>query len=392
MRPLRHTALLLKAETLADPAIYIETCPAQDEPVEPEAGECIRPSGTGWHAQFALAIKIRKFDELVKRKWGFDFSALLNEVLDRQRLFIESQHFPGEPRVQPPENRTLSLRFIHDAIGRRIRPYLIIKVQAGDREAALELASETWQEMTSIFPYDYILEPVPDRAAFLKASGWDWICESNDTDSFLEIDRYEGVMSTGQEMLYLLGSWKESMIGNEQIWRTLAGANQLILINILLRPVVLYDYEVAILKSIADHAETLDKETVHPAYLPYIDCAVENYRRMAANLRHPYLIRIHLASAQAIPDYVPRTIGHALTHTDKPGVDTPDYQVVSPSSAEELSAWKQLLLWLEPEAFSPIGYDARFSRLRNLVDAQEAVSLFRLPFPPQDGIPGVTFI
>ncbi len=379
-------------EPLTDPAIYIETCPAQDESTRPEECDCIQPYGKGWHAQFAAAIKIRKFEELVKLKWGFDFSALLNEVIDRQRLFIESQHFPGEPREQPGENRTLSLRFIHDPIGHRIRPYLLIKVQAKDRDSAVDLANETWQEMTSIFPYDYILEPIQDRPAFLKATGWDWICSSSDITAQIEIDRYEGVLCTGQEMLYLLGSWKESMIGNEQVWRILAGANQLLMINILLRPVVLFDYEVGILSNIADFAETIDKATVHPAYLPYIDFAVDNYRKMAANMRHPYLIRIHLASNAPIPDYIPRAIGHALTHTSKPELDTPDYQVVLANSSDELKKWKQLLLWLEPEAFSPTGYDARFSRLRNLVDAQEAVSLFRLPFPPEGGIPGVMFI
>jgi hypothetical protein len=377
---------------LTDTDIYIETCLAKDHPDQPEGNGNVQPSGKGWHAQFAAAIKIRKFDELVKLKWGFDFSALLNEVLGRQRLFIESQHFPGEPRVQPPENRTLSLRFIHDAIGKRIRPYLLTKVQADDKISAIDLAIETWQEMTSIFPYDYILEPVQDRQSFLKATGWDWINQSNDPTSFIEIDRYEGIISTGQDVLFLLGSWQESMIGNEQVWRTLAGANQLIMINILLRPVVLLDYEVAILKNIVDFAERIDKNSVHPSFLPYIESAICNYKEMAVNLRHPYLIRIHLVSSESIPDYIPRTIGHAMTHSDKPGVDTPDYQVVQPCTCGELEQWKQLLCWLEPEAFSPAGYDARFSRLRNLVDAQEAVSLFRLPFPPQDGIPGVTFI
>jgi hypothetical protein len=269
---------------------------------------------------------------------------------------------------------------------------LITKVRAEQRESAIELANETWQEMTSIFPYDYILEPVQDRPAFVKATGWDWISSSNDPAAFVEIDRFEGILNTGQDVLYLLGSWKESMIGNEQVWRTLAGANQLLMVNILLRPVVLYDYEVAILKSISDYAEKIDKGDVHPAFLPLINSATSNYRKMTTNLRHPYLIRIHLVSSEPIPDYIPRTIGHALTHEDKPEIDSPDYQVVLPDSGDELCKWKQLLLWLDPEAFSPDGYDARFSRLRNLVDAQEAVSLFRLPFPPEGGIPGVTFI
>jgi hypothetical protein len=372
--------------------VYIEACPAQQENNQVENSDRIQPPGKGWHAQFAAGIKIREFDELLKGKWGLETTSLLTEVIERQKLFIKSQYFAGEPRLQPSGLRTLALRFIHERIGGRIQPALLVKVQAEDRESAITLANQAWQEMSANFPYDYILKPAIDQAAFLKASGWDWMRGADQFGCYAEICRYEGILSTGSQLLYLLGCWNESMLGNELIWRTLAGASQRIIMNITLRPVVLQDYELYILKSAMDQAVSIDKGTIHPCFHLYVDSAVAVYREMAANLHHPYLIRIHLASPEPIPEYIPRLIGNALTHPDKPAPATNGYQVVYPELPEEIVKLKQLLFWLEPDAYSTPGYDARFMRLRYMVDTQEAVSLFRLPFPPQGGIPGVRFI
>ena len=376
---------------MTSPDIYIDISPAQEEPLTSQGLDIIQPPGNGWHAQFAFAVKIRDFDDLKKLKWGFNFGSLLEEVLERQRLFIESQHFPGELRKQPTEFRTLALRFVHEPERNSLRLYLLAKVQAHDRKSAFSLAIQTRQELESIFPYEYKLDPIDNRISFTQETGWNWVRQSSDVFSFLEIEKYEGVLSTGQERIFILGSWNDSMIGNEQVWRVLAGAKQRIFLNVIIRPVILQDYDVLALHNIAEYAEKIRKGSVNPALLPYIDAAVLNYRKMAESLRRPYLVRIHLVSPERIPEYIPRAIGSALTHTDKPSPSAPGFQIVLPKSDGELTNWQQLLLWIEPTAFSPDGYDVRFTRLRNLVDAQGALSLFRLPFPPEGGIPGVTF-
>jgi hypothetical protein len=376
---------------LENTAIYIEASPAQQENHEADEPGIIKPQGKGWHAQFAASIKLRKFDLLLKKKWGFEVTSLLTEVIERQRLFIESQHLPGDSWQQAPVFRTLSLRFHHDNDEGRIRPYLLVKVQASDRDDAIAQAELAWNEMSSNFPYDYLLSPARSQSAFLKATGWDDIRQASDPCSYVEIGRYEGILNTGREFMYLLGSWSESMLGNEQIWRTLAGAGQRIFLNIMLRPAFLQDYEREVLQSILAKANGMDRQSLHPVYQPYLEAAVANYQDMAMNLHRPYLIRIHLFSPDAIPEYIPRVIGNALTHPEKAEITAPGCQVYSPNSPSDVLKIQQLLCWLEPDAYLPGRYDARFTRLRYMVDAQQAVSLFRLPLPPQGGIPGVIF-
>lgn len=371
--------------------IWVEIIPGQDEPFQPHGVVAWLPPGKGWHAQFAASIQIRPFKELERLKWGFNFGSLLEEVIDRQRLFIESQHFPGEPVQEPEEGRTLALRCLNDPEAAQLRLSLLVKVHASTRQRAHAFALQTWQEIQSIFPYEYTLVPALDQIQFQRLTGWEWLQEIREQFTLVEIERFEGRLSTGSERLYLLGTWKNSLVANEQTWRVLAGASQRILMTVILRPTVLYDYDVAALQAIAEFAEKIRQGPVNPALLPYLNNATAVYRKMAETLRHPFLARVVLASPDGIPEYIPRDIGYAMTHLDKPEPSTPGFQICVPKSEEEITDWKRLLFWIEPEALPRNGIDERFQRLRSLVNVSEAISLFRLPFPPEGGIPGITF-
>jgi hypothetical protein len=159
----------------------------------------------------------------------------------------------------------------------------------------------------------------------------------------------------------------------------------------MLQPVIMHDIDISTLTSLAEFAEESEKSLANPALTPYLKNAVEYYRAMAGSLRRPFLVRMHLVSPDVLPEYIPRTIGYSLTHQDKTGTWAPGFQVALPNNLSEVNNCLKLISWLEPSVFNPKPVDVRFDRLRFLVDAQQANSLFRLPFPPEPGIAGVHF-
>src|SRR5512141_1902104 len=76
------------------------------------------PTGPGfadylWQAIFACQVDILPHQEWVKLKWGFNALALFDEALERQRLFLESQHVIwNDLSTEMPDHRTLTFRFI----------------------------------------------------------------------------------------------------------------------------------------------------------------------------------------------------------------------------------------------------------------------------------------
>ena len=64
-----------------------------------------------WQAMFACQIRVRAYEERLKLKWGFSPAFLLEEALDRQKLFIESQ-LSNNPIDNQIEQRSLTLRCI----------------------------------------------------------------------------------------------------------------------------------------------------------------------------------------------------------------------------------------------------------------------------------------
>src|SRR5512145_2064899 len=117
-------------------------------------------AGRGHLALFAARICPRPFQVREKQKWGWSLDLLLDEALDRQRLFIELQHPADDLALDEPQvQRTLSLRCAHDPSRQGLDLALLARVSAPGRQSARSLAEAYWREITSLFPYDYDLQP-----------------------------------------------------------------------------------------------------------------------------------------------------------------------------------------------------------------------------------------
>ena len=345
-----------------------------------------------YHAVFACLVRIRPFEQLDGRKWGWVAGALLEEARERQRLFIETQHYPGELQEEPPEHRTLALRCVHDQhtlAGLRLS--LLAKVCGSSKETARQAALNYWHELHSIFPYDYELIPAQTQKDFQELSGWNILNQVTKVSEFAQVQRFEGIVNTNEERFYLLGSWKSSSYANEQIWRALAGSDKPVMLNICLRPTVLLESERFALAGIAERTQKITQEVHLSNVQVHADFAAKNYAHLVEFLRKPYIAQVCLVSPGGLAEYLPRAVGFALTHAAEHEPATPGFQVFQPRDPSEVTDWCSQLTWLENSINDGWSIDERFARIRKMVDAYEASALLSLPFPPKAGFPDVIF-
>jgi hypothetical protein len=342
-----------------------------------------------WQARFACQVEIRSHQDWVKLKWGFNASALFDETLERQKLFLESQYaIKRELETENADHRTLALRYINRP-GEGLLLAVLGKIHARTEPEAREAALAFYRELKSTFPYDYALVPACSAEEFSRISGLDLLEESNKQSDLAQIKRFEVPIYLGQSSPVLQGLWQSAPRAHEQVWRSLAASVQPLLLNISLRGTVLYENE---RQRLLECAEEIANVTSHnlinsktlSAYQRWNGTYIE--RRLAPWKKFFYL-QIHLASSQKIDENIFRIIGTSLTwNTD--GSSLPGYRVIAPRRAEE-PLWQRKLRNLDV-IFSG-GY-LPVPRLAEMADMEEVFAVMRLPYsPPEDGFPDVTF-
>lgn len=351
------------------------------------------PAGPGysdytWQALFACQLTVLSYQDWYKLKWGFNASALFDEALERQKLFIESQYYiRTDHGFEPPEYRTLAFRFVNRPGG----PFLVVvigKIKGRTRQEALERALAFHTEIKHIFPYDYKLIPALSRVEFLYLCGSDILEDCGASSSIAQVKRMEAPISQERDSPFLQGLWKSSPRAHEQIWRLLAGSEYPLLLNITLRPTILYEKERIRLLQSADEITRIDNPPVNQNTLPAIKQRYREYveRRMSPWGKFFYL-QIHLASTQALGEGLSRIVGTSLALSSN-GTFLPGYQVNTPEPDEKHHWQHQIrnldLIFTGSQLSSP--------RLSEVADLEEVFAAVRLPYsPPENGLPGVTF-
>lgn len=348
---------------------------------------------TGYVALFAGQILLKPFEELVAMKWGFSQEALLKEAWDRQKLFVEAHHYADERGfVEPPDGRTLALRIIHDPSSPNLQIILLGKIYAGTGEAAYTNALDYWHEISSLFPYDYALRPISDQTEFSAISMFcTFNTDRSSTGTCIEITRFEGILQSEKTFLDVIGLWNSTLASNEKIWRILASSPSEIILNITMRPTILFDDEFNAFAQIAESAMIVAHDSTNPLIRQDAELIHQLYLERSKNTGHTYLAQLHLVSPTVISDYIPRAIGSALTHHKSEHSKELGYQMRRPQNKNELSDWLSAIYWLEFYPTPGLLRDVRLQRLRYLANSAEASALFQLPYPPKGGIFGVSF-
>jgi hypothetical protein len=352
------------------------------------------PAGPGyrdyiWQAQFACQLEILTYQEWIKLKWGFNASALFDETLERQKLFLESQYeVRHQLGAEAPDYRTLAIRFINRP-GEGLSVAVLGKIHARTEQEAMESASSYYCELKSTFPYDYTLIPARSREEFLQISAGDILDGNDGQPALAQLKRLEIPLPPVRNSLFLQGVWRSAARAHEQIWRSLASSSAPVLLNISLRCTVLYEKEREKLLKCAEEISAIHDKPLNPQTLS----ALQQWNRKQVERRLVpwgkfFYLQVHLASTRKLSAELFRTIGTSLA-LNSSGESLPGYQVVLPEQAEA-QVWQKRLKNLDlifSESYLPV------ARLSEVADLEEVFAAIRLPYsPPENGFPNVNFI
>lgn len=341
----------------------------------------------GWQAAFAFQIFHRPAEEWLAMRWGFNASALLDEALDRYRLFIESQSLSEAAFLanDQPADRTLTLRGIN-LPGEGLQMAVLGKASAPEKPAAQQAARDYAREIFSIFPHDFIVRPAEEKTDYDRLYGRDFFAKNFQVASIQRAMAYIPPMEKHQ---YFSGIWQSSQRASEQIWRALSNMQKVSMLNITIQPAIMYEGEKKMLldakKTIMDinaEAEENEKreENIFSAHLAWADASI---KRRLVPWKKFFQLQIHVLVDGAVDENLLRSIGATITR-DTNENSMPGFQILRPASREEEKEWREQIRSLD--------FISTSMHIDDLADVDEAFAVFRLPYRPESGLPGANFI
>ncbi len=341
----------------------------------------------GWQATFAFQVFHRPAEEWLAMRWGFNAGALLDEALDRYRLFIESQSLSEAAFLanDQPADRTLALRGIN-LPGEGLQMALLGKTNAPEKAQTQQAARDYAREIFSIFPHDFILQPAEEKADYDRLYGKDFFAKSPQAASIQRAMAYIPPMEKRQ---YFSGIWQSSQRASEQVWRALSNMPKTTMLNITIQPSIMYEGEKKMLldakKAITDiNAEAgEDDEQEENTFAAHLTWADDYIKRRLAPWKKFFQLQIHVLVDGPVDESLLRSIGSTVTR-DSNGNSTPGFQVLQPNSKEEEKEWR--------ERIRQFDFVTAAMHINDLADVDETFAVFRLPFRPDAGLPGANFI
>jgi len=331
----------------------------------------------GWQVIFAFRASHRFAEDWLKMRWGFNASILLEEAIDRVKLFVETQvALEAEFRSGNLPNRALALRGINFP-GHGLQMAVIGKITGERLEDVEQKAIHYARDIHSTFPHDFVLT-AGDETDFHKLRGDDILCRDAEVAQIL---RAIVPFPSSHGYHYLTGLWQSSNRSNEQIWRALGAMPDETLFNIVLQPSTLFDGDRQIFLEVKNQIARSDKATEFSSVnITWADAYLK--RRLSAWKKF-FLLQIHVASAGPLDENLLRSIGVAITR-DSNELHLPGYEVRKPDNSDDEKDWRKRILFLD--------LIPRSSRFDDLVDVEEASAIFRIPYQPETGLPGAVFI
>ena len=344
-----------------------------------------------WQALFACQVCIQPFEKVEKRKWGMNPAFLFDEVVERQKLFVESQYNHNAFQEDAANERTVTFRCLQIP-GSGLLLALVGKVGGRTQESARLGAIAYCEELMSIFPYEYILHPALSAETFHYLTGRDILNQCSDLSSLVEIKRFETQVRTQKNLAYVIGLWQTGKRSDEQIWRSLGNFPNSAMLTISLRSTHITDKERQLLWNMTQ-VQAVDNypipNGVPPFIPPYHEWSEPFIKQRLSPWKRFFYLQIHIMVPSGVSDSLLRGIGSAITR-DTPEQSSPGFLANWPGNQTDIYNWKKSLDCLEiiPNARNNTG----LSRLSNIADMSEVHSVFRFPFPPMIGLPNINFL
>lgn len=354
----------------------------------------------GYHALFAARVLVTPYEILAERKWGMVERDLLDEILDRQRRFIASLHYIDPCSASPDPNlKTAALRYVARPEMHRIDTILMGKVFAHQIDQARDIALAWYKEIESLFSHDYKLQPLESKDAFMAQSGQTLLKSISEPTQTAEVRRYEMFLPRPterevRETHYVVYPFMWHRNGMDQVWQVMASMSAPVILSVMLRPAYLYEAEELHLARFYEATKKL-ADSKHVTDHVLGEQAVQIYAGYLRTWRQPFLVRAQIAAPQGTPRALTRAVGCALSYGAPVGGDDkhspfPGYELVTPTEKDCKTACDNVC-WLEMQDWGADQAAPAYRRFRYLTDLKGAHCLFRLPFVPKAGLPGVQF-
>jgi hypothetical protein len=266
---------------------------------------------------------------------------------------------------------------------------LVGKVLAESQEKAQSLALSYLRELESTFPYDYTIHPATTIEEFNRLTGREIFKKCKERTAIAKIRRFESPLPTSKSTLRIVGIWQTVMRSDEQIWRVLAQYPREILLNVSICPTTLYEGERRALVEMRQSAQSSQDAPSDEPYLQNYETWIDPFiNRHISPWNKYFYLQVHLVSPSEIDEFLLRSIGSSITR-DNPELSTPGFQIIRPNNGNEAAEWSSHL-----DSLKIIHTNNYFilPRLSELASIDEVHAVFRLPYPPEAGLPNVVFL
>ncbi len=348
----------------------------------------------GYHALVAFEILRRPFAEFRGRIWNRMMAGPLIEAWDRQIHLIESLHLPGP---DPYCNPAFELRFIASPGRSQVDIFFLAKAFAPTAEQARSAALALSQEVFSLFPFDFVLHPLPDWTEFDRAYRSEWIADLKHSEQIVEIRRFERLVAcpdrgNGINPIYLTSSWEWHLQSMDQVWCALAKYQQPLMFSINLSPVLWDQVDYVYLNNLEAVA---NRGAFPPTLTPEIESVLNLYRLLLYRTPRPFKMRTVLAGIPSAPRGLANAVGAGLcTPQLQVGDDETKlnvhYTLAWPTTPTDFSFAKFNLTQLSQYDWGTNLASLPIRRLRYAVNAKLAQAAFRIPIPPEAGFPDIS--
>jgi hypothetical protein len=318
-------------------------------------GQGVTPSDptapkSAW-AMFATNAKSLQYDDLKDLHWSWNLKDYVMESHpDRIRQFYAGLH--GITSNQEYDERTYCVRYVQKGTGCPLKSIFLTRVN-GKMDTIREVAGQSWQEVFSTFPYDYVLYPINSELEFIEETGQVWLNDKNSQISIVNfhpsIGLINGFQGSKSKSIALPSSWNATATSAENIWRALHNYPYPVMLDILLKPTFLRSDELMTLDLILSQLkESVNENDNHPVIKIQSQQWLEAISQQVHNIAPLYVVQVRLVSPQEIYPYLIRIVGTALTYRGIANQDEPyqSYQAQLSDSSKTLD-WAHKIATLE---------------------------------------------
>jgi hypothetical protein len=344
------------------------------------------------HGIFCAKVVPPQPNEVSSSNWSWNLKDyVLDTHPDRSQQWFSGLH--GATMQNEYKERRISMRYVHDRIDDPFKLRLLARVDS-DQDSALEISKQTWYEIASTFPFEYILKPIVSEQDMLEETGEKWL-EDRNLQLFVEvlqpsITTFELVVDQEDHLIPVFGKWKGTPTSSENIWRALHNYPHPVIMEVLLRAIQVNGDEIVTLDQLLKELQDLANNKISTIYKIYVQQWLDAITERAKRLAPLFLVQVRLASPQKILPYLSRIIGTALTYQSITNFVEPfGYQVVKPGENEVLD-WVSKIASLD---FIDVPIQSNIHpALRRIPFTASALDLpyiTRLPLVPKGNIPNL---